>query len=234
MNGPYGLDPAHASLSAKQARALGLLTTDICGPLSSGSYDSADLSQYLANRLQAKTASHGSTLFNLIWKDRVTPAGRLIPALRASARRISVSVFTSSLQPGSKAKLRMELAGWQTPVTKNIADGTDWDTQMQALTERRARVKEAVKAGLTKAGSGRSPTLQMQAQSTALRSADLAPARLTASGRMLTGLDAGMESGGRLNPALARWLMSLPPVWCDCMVMATQLIQSRRGASSKP
>lgn len=42
------------------------------------------------------------------------------------------------------------------------------------------------------------------------------PARLTASGELLTGSDAQMESGGQLKPEFSRWLMGIPCEWDQC------------------
>jgi hypothetical protein len=58
----------------------------------------------LASRLRVATASLGSTLYTLTWKERTTPSGRLIYALRASARRISDSDSGGSEWPSAAAR----------------------------------------------------------------------------------------------------------------------------------
>lgn len=101
----FGQDLAHANLSARQARELGLLTSGTCGQPSTTSSSSADLQQSLESKLRVKTQTLGSTLYKLTWKPWVTESGRLRSRLRASVLRTSAT----------------GCIGWPTP-TASLAD----------------------------------------------------------------------------------------------------------------
>lgn len=100
---PSGQVPAPASHSASQENAGDSMTPATCGPHGASSLRSAHLTLSLVNKLQARTASHGSTLYNLTWKRRNTPSQLSIFALRASVRRTSGNASS----------------GWPTPLTSN-------------------------------------------------------------------------------------------------------------------
>lgn len=90
------------------------MTSGIFGPRSSISSESAALSASLENKLQARTASVGSTLYKLTWKRRDTPSGRSIPALRAAARR------TSGKDSDSTPTIYdLPQDGWRTPTAQS-------------------------------------------------------------------------------------------------------------------
>lgn len=95
MTDPSGPEVVRANLSARQAKEKGLMTSGTFGPRGSGSSESQNLTQFLANKLRQRVAELGSTLFRMTWKEAVTPSGRHISMLAASVPRTSGKDCTS-------------------------------------------------------------------------------------------------------------------------------------------
>lgn len=103
----FGLDPAHASLSAPPERKREPQTIATSGRKCDGSLTSAALQLSLESRLQARLDVNGSPEFALTWKEWAMQSGPPICALRASARRTKDSGCT----------------GWPTPALQNSDGG---------------------------------------------------------------------------------------------------------------
>lgn len=94
---------ALASPSPSQEKAKEQRTSGTCGPSSSGLSESVDLQQFSENKWLQKLLLDGSMEYSLTLKERVTPAGRRIFALRGSGRRTLDNGYT----------------GWPTPQEDN-------------------------------------------------------------------------------------------------------------------
>lgn len=120
----FGLAPARANLSPRQALELGLLTSGTSGRYGITSSRSVGLQASLESRFRESVSNLGSTLYKMTWKSWVTPLGRSRSRLAASALRTSENACIGLPTPDStisQAKPRPPVTAGRKPTDPQIS-----------------------------------------------------------------------------------------------------------------
>lgn len=133
MTDEFGPVAALVSLSARQAKEAGKLTSGIYGLIGSISSESVALQLSLANRLRVRMALHGSTWFALTWRERDTPQRLPICALRASALPTSDKESFSGRMPTPTATDWKRFPMKESYAFRTVTDGAPDDLAKWAV-----------------------------------------------------------------------------------------------------
>jgi hypothetical protein len=218
MIDPSGLAPAPANPSATPASEQGPQMHGTSGPRCTAWSQPSGLLSSLANRWQAEQVSTGSTVYALTWRERVTPQGRRIFALRASARPTSGSVC----------------GGWPTPSARDWKDtpgmattGTNPDGSTRSRLDQLPRVSRLAGWATPTTSDHRGAATPEAVKDWASRGHNLPEQTQMASGPTPITSLAGTGKPGQLNPSHSRWLMGYPTEWDACAPLA--MLSSRKS-----
>jgi hypothetical protein len=244
----FGPAVVHVSRSALPDPSADSPTSVTSGQSGFGSSASADLQSSLESRLQVLMASGGSTLFSLTWRASITPVGRRICVLRASALRTSgsgcsswpTSTVSDADRGGSanhvvgrtrgRGNLQdyVMLASWPTP-RREDSESTGAhrgapDTLHSASQLAHWATPAATELGNTLENYQRMKANMRSGPRKAITHLSL-QTQLAATeilGRNAIGSHAQTEKRGQLSPEHSRWLMGFPREWESCAPTVTR------------
>lgn len=245
---------ARVNRSRQQASGKAKRTSGTSGPIS---FDLSTPSGQLASsvsKCMPLSNTVGSMIYAMTWKASVTPRGRLIYRLVASARRQSGSVcggeragyqtptveyagrdgsladYMKYVNDGQtsgcrlRAQVHAAMAGYPTPNVPNGGRTSNTSNYRENGTRRQVDL-----AALVQMAGYHTPVVRDQRNSNGngTNPRDL-PRQAALAPPPVTGSTSSTARRGRLNPALSAWLMALPSDW----LMAAPDVQPRAGRKS--
>ena len=211
----FGRVVAPVSPSRQRGSRLGATIRATFGRRGFASSKSAALQSSLESRLRRQSLTGGSTWFATTWSEKVTPSGRRVFRLQASARRTSDSDYGSWRSPTAHHPAK----GAAQDPAKRMAGGHTLDLQDQVL----------LASWPTPASrdSKHANARSYQDRTGTTKGEQLANA-VFHRGPIWSGLSAETGKRGQLNPAFACWLMGYPAAWDSCGATAMQSCRKSR------
>lgn len=247
---------ALVSLSARQAKAMGLLTSGTYGRPSSGSSASVALQESLVSKLRERLPTAGGMMWPQIWRGAVTPAQRRYCQLAVLASRTEGtdcglwhtprSVMIVETPENFRARMNSKRPGDRKDGLPNLAVQALWATP-NTMDGMDCRSPEAMHRMMQEQRKGRSGPSNLREQvnpamwptpcSTATKGACHPPGK---QGGMnlhtlvkFPGFIAQTENIGQLNPVFVCWLMGFSTDHLSSMLSAMQSYRKLPPNSSK-
>ncbi len=213
-----GLGQSHVSRSRSPAMAPARMIHGTYGHTFIDSSVPVTLPSSWENRLVARLGIIGSTESALIWKQKDTPAGRLIYRLAQSTRLTNETVYigsrwaTPKASDGEGGRTTKTKGGGNSHLPIHVREATTWPTPTPSddNLSRMKNPEEYSKDWLALDYTGVNLAVIAQAHYQGVTS-----------GAPQSGCQEKTEKPGALNPQFACWLMGLPQGWLSCAPSGT-------------